>query len=50
MEKCGFTELLVFTPKSNAKDNTSKKQRKPKIIFFSLNLKTDISRTFLKLL
>ena len=34
MDKSGFTELLVFTPKANAKDNTSKKQRKRKIICF----------------
>ena len=43
MEKCGFNELLVFTRKPDAKDNTSKKNRKREIIcFFALNVNTFI--------
>ena len=48
----GFNEPLVFTPKTNTSDNTSKKQRKLKIIWFntpfSLSIKTNIGRTFPK--
>ena len=54
LKKSGFNEPLVFTPKTNASDNTNRKQRKRKIIWFnplfSLNVKTNIGRTFLKLL
>ena len=52
--KVDLMKPLVFTPEINTSDNTSRKQWKPKIIWFtppfSLNLKTDIGRTFLKLL
>ena len=50
----GFNEPLVFIPNTNTNDNTSKKQRKLKIIWFntpsSLSVKTNIGRTFPKLL
>ena len=53
-KKSAFKESLVFIPKTNTSDNTSKKQRKRKIIWFnhlfSVNVKTKIGRTFLKLL
>ena len=49
LKKDGFNEPLVFTPKANATDNTSKKQRKHKIKWFILpfprNVKTNIGRT-----
>ena len=32
LKKSGFNESLVFTPKTNASDNTSRKQWKHKII------------------
>ena len=54
LKKSGFNEPLVFIPKTNTSDNISKKQRKRKIIWFnppfSLRIKTNIGRTFLKLL
>ena len=49
-----FKESLVFIAKPNTSDNTSKKQRKRKIIWFnhlfSVIVKTKIGRTFMKLL
>ena len=49
LKKDGFNEPLVFTPKANATDNTSKKKRKHKIKWFilpfPLNVKTNIGRT-----
>lgn len=49
-----FNEILVFTPKKNASEDTSKKQPKCKIIWynpsFSLSVITNIGRSFLKLL
>ena len=54
MKKSGFNEPLVFILKTNTSDNISKKQRKRKIIWFkspfSLSVKTNIGRAFLKLL
>ena len=54
LKKSGFNKPLVFIPKTNTSDNISKKQRKRKIIWFnppfSLSVKTNIGRTFLKLL
>ena len=54
LKKSGFNEPLVFIPKTNTSDNISKKQRKRKIICFntpfSLGVKANIGRTFLKLL
>ena len=54
LKKSGFNEPLVFIPKANTSDNTTKKQRKRKIIWFSppfsLSAKTNIGWTFLKLL
>ena len=54
LKKSGFHEPLFFTPNTNSSDNNSKKQRKHKIIWFyppfSLNVKTNIGRTFIKLL
>ena len=54
LKKSGFNEPLVFIPATNASENTSKRQRKRKIIWFSspfsLSVKTNIGRTFLKLL
>ena len=54
IENIGFNESLVFIPKINTSDNASKKQRKCNIIWFnppfSLCVKTNIGRTFLKLL
>ena len=54
LKKSGFNESLVFIPETNTSDNISKKQRKRKIIWFnrpfSLSVKTNIGRTFLKLL
>ena len=45
LEKSGFNEPLVFTPKTNTSNNTRKKQRKRKIIGFkspfSINVKTN---------
>ena len=54
LKKSGFKGPLVFIPKTDISNNTSKKQRKHKIIWFnppfSLNVKTNIGRKFLKLL
>ena len=60
MKKSEFNEPLVFIPKTNTSDNISKNQRKRNIIWFntlpdptpsfSLRVKINIGRTFLKLL
>ena len=54
MKKSRFNEPLVFIPKTNTSDNTSKKQLKREINWFnsafSLSFKTNICRTFLILL
>ena len=46
LKKCGFNKPLVLKPKTNTSDNTNKKQRKCKIIWFkppfSLSVKTNI--------
>ena len=52
-KKRGFNEPLHFIPKTNTSNNTCKKQKYKIICFkppFSLSIKTNVAKTFLKLL
>ena len=56
LQKSGFTEQLKYTASDNNKENGTegKKWRKRKIIWFnppySMNVRTNIGKTFLKLM
>ena len=54
LNKCGFKENLVFTPKNSTNNIIDRKRRKRKAIWFnppcSVNVKTNISKIFLSFL